>query len=62
MLFDSLRGKSLTWAIALCTAMAQLLFGYDQGVLGGLVGTDAFISAFGVCTHKLIPPDHLANQ
>jgi hypothetical protein len=48
MMFRSLRGHSLSWAICICTAMAQLLFGYDLGVMGGLVGDSSFNQAFGV--------------
>lgn len=47
-MFGNLRGHSLSWAICFCTAMAQLLFGYDLGVMGGLVGDPSFQEAFGV--------------
>jgi hypothetical protein len=47
-MFRNLRGQSLSWAICICTAMAQLLFGYDLGVMGGLVGDPSFKEAFGV--------------
>lgn len=45
--FSHLRGGSLLWSITLCSASAFLLFGYDQGVLGGLTTTPAFLNAMG---------------
>lgn len=45
--FSNLRGQSLSWAIYITTVMAQPLFGYDLGVMGGLVGDPSFQEAFG---------------
>ena len=42
-----LRGPALVWAITLCSASCYLLFGYDQGVLGGLVAQPTFLHAVG---------------
>jgi len=42
-----LRGEPLVWAITLSSASCYLLFGYDQGVLGGLVTEPSFLSAIG---------------
>ncbi|KAH6682819.1 general substrate transporter [Halenospora varia] len=42
-----LRGEPLVWAITLSSASCYLLFGYDQGVLGGLVTQPSFLSAIG---------------
>lgn len=38
MAFLGLRGNKLVGAITVCCGMAFLLFGYDQGVMGGFVG------------------------
>jgi hypothetical protein len=51
-MFGKLRGNALSWAICIVTAMAQLLFGYDLGVMGGLVSHPSFEEAFGV-SHRL---------
>lgn len=42
-----LRGRSLQVAIVVSAGSAYLLFGYDQGVLGGLVSQPSFLSAIG---------------
>ncbi|OJJ79126.1 sugar porter family MFS transporter [Aspergillus glaucus CBS 516.65] len=42
-----LQGRSLQVAIAVSAGSAYLLFGYDQGVLGGLVSQPSFLSAIG---------------
>lgn len=42
-----LEGRSLQTAIAVSAGSAYLLFGYDQGVLGGLVSYPGFLSAIG---------------
>lgn len=41
-----LRGKSLQRAIATISGLGFLLFGYDQGVLGGLLTLDSFVASF----------------
>ncbi|ORX35622.1 sugar transporter [Kockovaella imperatae] len=41
-----LRGKILNWAITACAGSAFLLFGYDQGVMSGLLTGSAFTSQF----------------
>jgi MFS family permease len=41
------KGKSLRWAITLSCWMAFILFGYDQGVFGGIVGNADFLETFG---------------
>ncbi|KAJ5518216.1 General substrate transporter [Penicillium expansum] len=43
----NLQGRSLQSAIAVSAGSAYLLFGYDQGVLGGLVSYPGFLSAIG---------------
>lgn len=45
-MFD-LQGRQLHTAIAASAGSAYLLFGYDQGVLGGLVAQPSFLSAIG---------------
>ncbi|KAJ6092308.1 hypothetical protein N7467_004277 [Penicillium canescens] len=43
----NLEGRSLQIAIAVSAGSAYLLFGYDQGVLGGLVSNPGFLEAIG---------------
>ncbi|KAG8628089.1 hypothetical protein KVT40_003962 [Elsinoe batatas] len=40
------RGRSLRIAITVCCQLAFVLFGYDQGVLSGIVGNDNFRATF----------------
>ncbi|KAI0471789.1 sugar transporter family protein [Xylariaceae sp. FL0804] len=44
--FFGLRGHSLNWAIGLIAGCDFLLFGYDQGVMGGILTMDQFLNAF----------------
>lgn len=41
-----LRGKSLNQAVASLAGMGFFLFGYDQGVMGGLLTLPTFVSIF----------------
>ncbi|GME29248.1 sugar transporter [Neofusicoccum parvum] len=41
-----LTGKALDWAITLCSGAGFLLFGYDQGVMSGLLTGSAFTKVF----------------
>ena len=41
-----LRGHALQVAIGVIAGMDFLLFGYDQGVTGGLLNLESFISVF----------------
>ncbi|KAJ9093842.1 hypothetical protein QFC21_006213 [Naganishia friedmannii] len=41
-----LRGRNVNWAITLCCGSAFLLFGYDQGVMSGLLTGQAFTKQF----------------
>ncbi|OMP86578.1 Sugar transporter STL1 [Diplodia seriata] len=41
-----LTGKALDWAITLCSGAGFLLFGYDQGVMSGLLTGTAFTKVF----------------
>ncbi|KAJ9099729.1 hypothetical protein QFC20_005607 [Naganishia adeliensis] len=41
-----LRGRNVNWAITLCCGSAFLLFGYDQGVMSGLLTGRAFTEQF----------------
>lgn len=43
----TLQGRPLQIAISMSAGSAYLLFGYDQGVLGGLVSYPGFLSAIG---------------
>ncbi|KIX96160.1 uncharacterized protein Z520_07938 [Fonsecaea multimorphosa CBS 102226] len=47
-LFPSLKGYPLQISIMVTSAMAFLLFGYDQGVLGGLITTPELLGGLGV--------------
>ncbi|KAI8221066.1 Sugar transporter [Colletotrichum sp. SAR 10_86] len=44
--YFGLRGKSLNWAISIIAGCDFLLFGYDQGVTGGILTLPAFQSQF----------------
>ncbi|KAM0748971.1 general substrate transporter [Meredithblackwellia eburnea MCA 4105] len=44
--YYGLRGKSLNRAVAFIAGMGFLLFGYDQGVMGGLLTLESFIQTF----------------
>ncbi|KAJ9609535.1 hypothetical protein H2200_005862 [Cladophialophora chaetospira] len=46
-MLSNLRGPALIWAITLSSGSCYLLFGYDQGVLGGLVSQQSFLDAIG---------------
>ncbi|OAL53129.1 general substrate transporter [Pyrenochaeta sp. DS3sAY3a] len=46
-LSDSLHGRALRYAITASAGSCYLLFGYDQGVLGGLVTQPSFLDAIG---------------
>ncbi|KAI6899016.1 general substrate transporter [Hortaea werneckii] len=41
-----LTGKALNWAITATAGCGFLLFGYDQGVMSGLLTGDAFVATF----------------
>ncbi|KAI5276016.1 hexose carrier protein [Aureobasidium subglaciale] len=43
---QSLQGTQLSVGIASCAGCAFMLFGYDQGIFGGLLGNDNFIATF----------------
>jgi hypothetical protein len=36
---NAIRGKALTGAVAMIASTGFLLFGYDQGVMSGLINT-----------------------
>jgi hypothetical protein len=57
--FSHLRGTPLIWSITLCSASAFLLFGYDQGVLGGLTTQPTFLDAMGVRAIVIASKIHL---
>ena len=40
-------GRSLQLAITISCQLAFVLFGYDQGVFGGIVGNEDFLNQFG---------------
>ncbi|CAI7591579.1 unnamed protein product [Penicillium manginii] len=41
-----LTGRELAWAITATAGSGFLLFGYDQGVMSGLLTGDAFVARF----------------
>ncbi|OXG81338.1 hypothetical protein C350_03156, partial [Cryptococcus neoformans MW-RSA36] len=41
-----LKGRAVNWAITACCGSAFLLFGYDQGVMSGLLTGSAFTQQF----------------
>ena len=43
----NLRGNALISAITISSASCYLMFGYDQGVLGGLIAQPSFLNAIG---------------
>lgn len=44
--FLGFRGKQLNWAISIIAGLDFLLFGYDQGVMGGLLTLPSFNRTF----------------
>ncbi|KAF3349552.1 hypothetical protein VdG2_02398 [Verticillium dahliae VDG2] len=54
--FFGLRGKKLGWMIGFCAGMDFLLFGYDQGVMGGILTLRIFLDQF-----PEIDPDTATN-
>lgn len=54
--FFGLRGKQLGWMIGFCAGMDFLLFGYDQGVMGGILTLESFLDQF-----PEIDPDRAAT-
>jgi MFS family permease len=46
MPLQNLQGTALLAGITFAAGRAFLLFGYDQGVFGGLLGNDAFLETF----------------
>ncbi|GAA5884943.1 hypothetical protein JCM6882_007162 [Rhodosporidiobolus microsporus] len=43
------QGNSLVWLASITAGFAFLLFGYDQGVMGGLITLPAFLEVFPEC-------------
>ena len=41
------RGKSVRVGITLCCSIAFILFGYDQGVFGGILQNEDWLNQFG---------------
>jgi hypothetical protein len=44
--FLGFKGKQLNWAISIIAGLDFLLFGYDQGVMGGLLTLPSFNRTF----------------
>ncbi|BGP45440.1 hypothetical protein JCM10450v2_001258 [Rhodotorula kratochvilovae] len=49
LFFRNVVGNSLVWMAALTAGSGFLLFGYDQGVMGGLITLDDFLETFPDC-------------
>jgi MFS family permease len=47
IMLRNLRGNALISAITISSASCYLMFGYDQGVLGGLIAQPSFLNAIG---------------
>ncbi|GAW19160.1 hypothetical protein ANO14919_086440 [Xylariales sp. No.14919] len=61
--FFGLRGTNLQRAIALVSGIDLLLFGYDQGVMGGLLTLPSFTATFPeICTNPSCIADMTASQ
>ncbi|KAI4264671.1 MAG: hypothetical protein L6R38_000164 [Xanthoria sp. 2 TBL-2021] len=52
--FFGAEGRSLMKHVAIAGSLGFLLFGYDQGVLGGLNAADEFLSTFGYPSSALL--------
>ncbi|KAL8870827.1 MAG: hypothetical protein Q9174_003216 [Haloplaca sp. 1 TL-2023] len=52
--FFGAEGRALTTNVAIAGSIGFLLFGYDQGVLGGLNAADEFLSTFGYPSSALL--------
>ncbi|KAK3714328.1 hypothetical protein LTR37_007914 [Vermiconidia calcicola] len=46
MLFSKLEGRQLNWGVSIACGAGFTLFGYDQGVFGGVLTNPAFIKTF----------------
>lgn len=46
MLFSLGRGKSLRLGVTVCCLVAFVLFGYDQGVFGGILQNEDWLQQF----------------
>lgn len=44
--YFGMKGNQLNWAIGIIAGMDFLLFGYDQGVMGGLLTLESFVAVF----------------
>ncbi|CAI6334040.1 unnamed protein product [Periconia digitata] len=44
--FLGLRGKKLSWVVSFVATTGFLLFGYDQGVMSGIIAADPFMEYF----------------
>lgn len=47
MFFTLGRGKSLQVGVTICCLIAFVLFGYDQGVFGGILQMEDWLDQFG---------------
>ena len=52
--FRKARGQHLVYAITCASAACFLLFGYDNGVMAGLINTESFLSQFGYPSSTVI--------
>ncbi|KAK8861342.1 hypothetical protein IAR55_002161 [Kwoniella newhampshirensis] len=55
-----LRGKKMMWSIQAIGGLAIMFYGYDQGVMSGVVNNDQFKSLMGVDSSPITPRDSAA--
>lgn len=60
--FFGMRGNSLNWAISTIAGTDFLLFGYDQGVMGGILTLPIFLSQFPTINPEAEGQDSTSSQ
>ena len=60
--FFGMRGNTLNWAISTIAGTDFLLFGYDQGVMGGILTLPIFLSQFPTINPEAEGQDSTSSQ
>lgn len=60
--YFGLRGQALNWAIGTIAGCDFLLFGYDQGVMGGILTLPIFLSQFPLINPDAVTDPHEASN